>query len=64
MEKIKLQGQNYYNLKNYQQAVYYLEKHLNSNPKDIKTTEHLLDIYFNQSKDLQKAYILVKNQKN
>jgi len=61
MEKIKLQGQNYYNLKNYQQAAIFLEKHLLLNPQDLKTIEYLLDIYFNQSKDLQKAYILVKN---
>ena len=61
MEKIKLQGQNHYNLKNYQQAAFHLEEHLNINPQDLKTIEHLLDIYFNQSKDLQKAYILVKN---
>ena len=60
-QKTKLLGQVNFNLKNFKDASFYLEKYYQNNQDDLIVIETLLDIYFKELKDLQKAYIIVQN---
>ncbi|MBI96574.1 hypothetical protein CL656_05460 [bacterium] len=59
-QKIKLLGLNKYNLKEFTSAEKYLKEYQNNNPEDLLSIEYLLNIYFNEKKDLQNAYSLIK----